>query len=121
MLYIGDTRGPAVQQGRGRQAGGDQPAPPDHDQAAGVEQNTIEALLRPDTCEQVLAGLAAVGHEMLNVLPLAHQVANKAVAGSRSPQIYADLCFLLDTALPRFEQPSQAASKRSLGTFLYWR
>ncbi|KAL3146709.1 hypothetical protein ABBQ38_014698 [Trebouxia sp. C0009 RCD-2024] len=101
----------------------DKAAPPDHDQAAGVEQNTIEALLsklRPDAFEQVLAGLVAVGHEMPDVSPLAQQVADKAVTGSGSLPIYADLCFLLDTALPGFEQPSQAANKRPLPPSGQW-
>ena len=51
------------------------------------------------------------------------QVFDKALTETTFCEIYADLCYQLNTALPSFEPPSQDASKRNPSTFrsaLHW-
>ena len=45
------------------------------------------------------------------------QVFDKALTETTFCEIYADLCFQLNTALPSFEPPSQDATKRPPSTF----
>ena len=45
------------------------------------------------------------------------QVFDKALTETTFCEIYADLCFQLNTVLPSFEPPSQDSSKRPPSTF----
>lgn len=45
------------------------------------------------------------------------QVFDKALTETKFTEVYADLCFQLNAALPTFEPPSQDANKRTPSTF----
>ncbi|KAL3135011.1 hypothetical protein ABBQ32_007959 [Trebouxia sp. C0010 RCD-2024] len=74
--------------------------------------------ITPEKFDKILADIIAVGYETEETESgLIDQVFDKALTETTFCEIYADLCFQLNTALPSFEAPSQDANKRPSSTF----
>ena len=63
------------------------------------------------------SGHCTAGGQPCKVWAAALQVFDKALTETTFCEIYADLCFQLNTALPSFEPPSQDANRRPPSTF----
>ncbi|KAL3146721.1 hypothetical protein ABBQ38_014708 [Trebouxia sp. C0009 RCD-2024] len=74
--------------------------------------------ITPEKFDKILGDIIAVGYETEETESgLIDQVFDKALTETTFCEIYADLCFQLNSALPSFEPPSQDANKRPPSTF----
>ncbi|KAL3146717.1 hypothetical protein ABBQ38_014704 [Trebouxia sp. C0009 RCD-2024] len=85
------------------------------------KQKAIKGFLNkitPEKFDKILADILAVGYETEETESgLIDQVYDKALTETTFCEMYADLCFQLNSALPSFEPPSQDATKRPPSTF----
>ncbi|KAL3162679.1 hypothetical protein ABBQ38_008724 [Trebouxia sp. C0009 RCD-2024] len=92
-------------------------------EAGSGQQRAIAALLNQlnrENFDTILAHIIVVGSEAADhdsVSGLANQVVDKALEDPTLCEIYAELCFQLDAALPNFEPPSQGSRRRPPTTF----